>query len=729
MSSKVWYLFKDNHHIGPFSAQEIKDRFDRGEFSTNIPVWRDGEQEWIPLSNQSELASFVIPTEAVELPPLPPLPNEAYDNAMPELETPADELSQDLSQELDQDQDLEDKLSTLEQELPKENVSAQDFWQVDSPAAGEGQNEPEVQDIPEQPIASMPTGAGQTPTAPDLQSSLQEKLVAVRSRLGEKVEVEPSPSSGPVSSTYADGEERFIKPEASGEESFVNDDPIRSNQQFDGDDGLPDFMAEESVDYLSKYAESAEPSQGDLAAIQASGQFTEELSEEVSEGVQEEVPGGIPEGLPESLQDEASPFIDPTKVDEETLSQVEDLKSEASSVQDVEEDSELHEATFLPEEYADDYPLDRDESEHEYADEEGGEFDEFEAPTESASKFWIKLVATILVVSILGITSSQLFFQKKKIPSLTKLSKTDARAFREVIDNGSRRFHYQFAVSDDEAMNIWFATNLPDQGLLEVQFESKDKKVVSKQKIIASGKTEILSYVGRFKEVRLIEGDQLAEGEYHVTGTFKVGGSKTQLMQWLKEKTPLGNMQFFKYQRSEYKIDGTFYFSRKRGSELKENIAKFWDDIKVAKTKPLLIELQKWRTLKTLSEKVVMLFSQSLELGLKSIKATSNDFQKNYAEVVAPVFQTLTLDTQSLIQDDKKLLPAQVSRLENLLDLQKAFGLDVAANLDSLGKYKKLTKSIKKDLVDAATQRQQKFAAKVDIKIKELQEQLAKASL
>ena len=87
MNPKIWFLFKDNHHIGPFTALEIKERFDRGEISSNIPVWKEGEPEWVPLANQSELASFVMPSEAFELPPLPPLPGEAFNHQLPKEPT------------------------------------------------------------------------------------------------------------------------------------------------------------------------------------------------------------------------------------------------------------------------------------------------------------------------------------------------------------------------------------------------------------------------------------------------------------------------------------------------------------------------------------------------------------------------------------------------------------------------------------------------------------------
>lgn len=723
MSSKTWFLFKDNHHIGPFTAMEIKQRFDRGEITSNIPVWREGEAEWIPLANQTELASFVMPTETVELPPLPPLPEEAFDHQLPKEPTDFVEQSEPVAPVAEESSELNDKFQELEESLPRETVDAETFWQFDEPGVnvtGTAHDVPEHPDVYDESVNNATAEQANV----NLKTSLQEKLAAVRSRLGENVQSEKV-------STYADGEVRYLKEVETSEEDFSSVDPIRSDQRFDGDPvgsnpgeekDLPDFMAEDSVDYLSQYAKDGEdphsevePTEGELAAIQASGQFSEQLADE-SESAEED-------------------YIDPVDV-EQMGQEVEALKDQANEVEEkvgeplTEENLEhLQDSTFLPEEFDepneadeyDDYYEDDNPEEH-YAD----EFEEFEAPVESATKFWLKIVAAVVIIAVIGVSSSQLFFQKKKIPALTKLSEHDARSMREIIDMDTSRFRYQFAVSDDKAMNIWFGTNIPDQGILEIRLESREKLVRSKQKIIATAKTEILGYVGRFKEVRLVEGNQLAEGEYHVTGTFKIGGSRTKVIQWLKKNTPLGKMKYFKYQREEYKIDGTFFYSKLRGSQLKEHVALFWNLVKEEKTKPLLVELQKWRTLKTLSEKVLLLFRQAMEMDKATIKSVSEEFQGNYAKVVAPVFQTLTLDTQALIQDDKKLLPDQVTRLEQLLDLQKGFGSFVAESLESLNNYKKLTKPIKKDLGEQAVKRQESFAAKVDAKIAELQGQLVK---
>lgn len=669
MSNKIWFLFKDNHHIGPFSTQEVKEKFDAGEFSTSIPVWREGDPQWIPLANQTELASFVIPTEIVELPPLPPLPDEVYEDTIPGQDPFPSDSEEALAQEFAAVEnidpvDIDGKLETLEKELPKESVDTDAFWAPDLNEAPERPEEvpyeePKFEELPEttediEPNIDSIEESDESNEIPDFGSNttesnnstvsfLKEKLKNVRSRLGDDTD---------------------------DTELEEDDRPIRQNQLFDGDDDI----AEEDSDVQSNVIE---PTKEELAAIHAPTDSSVFLTEDEEEEI------------------EYDPALE---------SFTKELKSEAEDIVD-----------------RDDFYEEEEELEYEV---EGNEFDEFEEQAEKPSRFWLKLMASVVILAIIGISTSQLFFQKTKIPSLDKLSKTDARSFREVIDNHSNRFSYRFAVTDDKTMNIWFATNQAEPGILVIRMESKDKRVLAKDKIVATSKAEVLGHVTRLDSFRVVEGQRLVDGEYQLTGTFKVGGIKAKILDWLKYNTPLGKTAYLRHRKSVYNINTSFFYTRDKGEKFREELAKYWEDIRVKKTAPLLVEIQKWRTLKTLSEQVSNLFVNLINLPKKSIKEISDEFSKQYAEQIAPVFQTLTIDTQSLLQDNKDLLPVQVSRLEYLLKLQKSFGLNVTYNLESLGKYKKLTKSIIDSLDNEARQRHIDFVANVDRKINEIQTQL-----
>lgn len=682
MSNKIWFLFKDNHHIGPFSTQEVKEKFDAGEFSTSIPVWREGDPQWIPLANQTELASFVIPTEIVELPPLPPLPDEVYEDTVPGQDpfpSPSEEsMAQEIAAVENIDPvDIDGKLETLEKELPKESVDTDSFW---APDLNEAPEQPE--EVPyEEPVF-------ETEVVDDAETNVDS--------LEESEESSEIPDFGSNATESSGGTVGFLKEKLKNVRSRLGDDtddteledddrPIRENQFFDGDDDIPEENSLQSKlnsvqNKSTSISENIEPTKEELAAINAPNDSSVFLSEDEEE---------------EIVQDPALESF--TK----------ELKSEAEDIVD-----------------RDDFLEEEEDLEYEGEGREFDEFDEFEEQGEKPSRFWLKIVASVVILAIIGITTSQLFFQKKKIPSLDKLSKTDARSFREVIDNNSNRFSYRFAVTDDKTMNVWFATNQAEPGILVIRMESKDKRVLAKDKIVATSKAEVLGHVTRLDSFRVVEGQRLVDGEYQLTGTFKVGGIKAKILDWLKYNTPLGKTAYLRHRKSVYNINTSFFYTRDKGEKFREELAKYWEDIRVKKTAPLLVEIQKWRTLKTLSEQVSNLFVNLINLPKKSIKEISDEFSKQYAEQIAPVFQTLTIDTQSLLQDNKDLLPVQVSRLEYLLKLQKSFGLNVTYNLESLGKYKKLTKSIIDSLDNEARQRHTDFVANVDKKIKEIQTQL-----
>ncbi len=99
---KIWYLFLENHHKGPFSAEEIFKMFHSDQIGENGLVWRQGMAKWIHLKDCEELWQTISPKPRLpELPidELPALPQNQKD-VLPELPREA------LEPELKADQDI-----------------------------------------------------------------------------------------------------------------------------------------------------------------------------------------------------------------------------------------------------------------------------------------------------------------------------------------------------------------------------------------------------------------------------------------------------------------------------------------------------------------------------------------------------------------------------------------------------------------------------------------------
>lgn len=81
--NKEWFIFKNTHHLGPFTLKEIEDFFRSGEINELSLVWKEGTEKWEALAKVKELG-FLLP-KAVEtgLPPLPPSGSSLAEGDLP----------------------------------------------------------------------------------------------------------------------------------------------------------------------------------------------------------------------------------------------------------------------------------------------------------------------------------------------------------------------------------------------------------------------------------------------------------------------------------------------------------------------------------------------------------------------------------------------------------------------------------------------------------------------
>lgn len=52
MTEKHWFIFRGDHHLGPFSFQEILDKVKLDQIDDNELTWCEGHEEWMPLKDQ-----------------------------------------------------------------------------------------------------------------------------------------------------------------------------------------------------------------------------------------------------------------------------------------------------------------------------------------------------------------------------------------------------------------------------------------------------------------------------------------------------------------------------------------------------------------------------------------------------------------------------------------------------------------------------------------------------
>ncbi|NDH91467.1 MAG: DUF4339 domain-containing protein [Flavobacteriia bacterium] len=43
-----WFIFKEDHHLGPFTADTLLTMLEEREVSENVLVWKEGFDAWLP---------------------------------------------------------------------------------------------------------------------------------------------------------------------------------------------------------------------------------------------------------------------------------------------------------------------------------------------------------------------------------------------------------------------------------------------------------------------------------------------------------------------------------------------------------------------------------------------------------------------------------------------------------------------------------------------------------
>lgn len=78
---KIWYIFIDNHHKGPFSSEEIFKMFHSDELHEGSLVWRQGLSKWLYLKDCDELWNAIAPLKALPELPLEDKPSSVQEEA------------------------------------------------------------------------------------------------------------------------------------------------------------------------------------------------------------------------------------------------------------------------------------------------------------------------------------------------------------------------------------------------------------------------------------------------------------------------------------------------------------------------------------------------------------------------------------------------------------------------------------------------------------------------
>lgn len=159
---KTWFIFQFDHHLGPFSTEEVLEMLDSGKIDEDVPLWKEGVENWCPLKDfeefyPSEEEIEELPVEVVEIPTKDFEPVETPLDDLEEVEIPfEDEPTEEVV--VEEVVELPD--------LPKARTIEDDIFEaiLDLPDL------PEIPDIPEEDSPQVESEELQVDELPDLPS-------------------------------------------------------------------------------------------------------------------------------------------------------------------------------------------------------------------------------------------------------------------------------------------------------------------------------------------------------------------------------------------------------------------------------------------------------------------------------------------------------------------------------------------------------------------------------
>ncbi len=168
---KKWFVYLGDHHEGPFSLDEIKEKMTQGVVRTDMYVWAEGMVDWVPMVEVSEFSMLVSPV--VEPPSVEmsaPLEVEVAPSESLTLDPPGEEI--------------------LNEEVPVEEPKTEESLNVESA--------PQEQDIlPQIQLQEIPDDQPSTPPSEVISAAMQAQGVEAESSAGLEKKT-PEPESEPT---------------------------------------------------------------------------------------------------------------------------------------------------------------------------------------------------------------------------------------------------------------------------------------------------------------------------------------------------------------------------------------------------------------------------------------------------------------------------------------------------------------------------------------------------
>ncbi|MFT6070433.1 MAG: hypothetical protein ACJAT2_000767 [Bacteriovoracaceae bacterium] len=154
---KNWFIFKGDHHLGPFSSEELVKMLQHEKVLPDDLIWKEGEADWLPMTKHPALLAFFAPPKKEEPAPKPVVKVKPRAIETPVEATPADEMPPPLPP------------LPIEIEIEEEVIEPlPSFEEIEAQHLGEDLEEPPM--LPELPEEEVPVDLGEPSLADEIEA-------------------------------------------------------------------------------------------------------------------------------------------------------------------------------------------------------------------------------------------------------------------------------------------------------------------------------------------------------------------------------------------------------------------------------------------------------------------------------------------------------------------------------------------------------------------------------
>ena len=269
--------------------------------------------------------------------------------------------------------------------------------------------------------------------------------------------------------------------------------------------------------------------------------------------------------------------------------------------------------------------------------------------------------------------------------------------------------------------NIWLTTNKKGPAQLYLTLTSRNKKVKSENRVVMFSKATLKDHVARFKEIELVEGDQLVEGYY----IAEVDGYYTDITSKIKKYLKRYSIfkKLFKNVSSKFFVRKIVLLSDKLPSKFDKDLKRYLERTRNRKISPMLVKQQAYQTLISLLDMAFDLFKSSLEK-TRSPKRFLREFTEVYAMSFGPVFQGIVTEHKKAQLKYKKGDEVKSKEHGMIVNYAAQVGNLISGLVKKASKKKRLTRKEKKKLTVEFNRRIIPLKQLAEIRLKKIEDNI-----